>query len=93
MGSLTTRIPRPPPPNAALIINGKPIVLAIFKACDGSAIGSSVPGKVGTLAFSAILRASILSPIRDNKSELGPTKLSPFASQALAKPAFSDKNP
>ncbi len=29
-GFSTTRMPRPPPPNAALMISGKPIVLAIF---------------------------------------------------------------
>ena len=90
---LTTRIPRPPPPNAALIIRGNPMLFAVLSAFFLSVIASLVPGNVGTLACSAIFRASILSPIFPSKSELGPIKAIPFDSHALAKPAFSDKKP
>ena len=47
----TTRMPRPPPPNAALMMSGKPISCAIFSASPRSSIGSSVPGSVGHVDF------------------------------------------
>ena len=44
----TTRMPRPPPPNAALMMSGKPIVRAALQRLGSrSATGSSVPGSVG----------------------------------------------
>jgi len=41
-GLWTTRMPRPPPPNAALMMSGKPIDFAVLSASSRSVIGSSV---------------------------------------------------
>ena len=87
---VTTLIPRPPPPNAALIIKGKPIFRPHFKASAGLDTALGVAGKVGTPALSAALLAATLSPILSSR---GPIKVIPASSQALAKSAFSDKNP
>ena len=76
-GFSTTRMPRPPPPNAALTISGKPICAGDLAACGGSVTGSSVPGTTGTPAFWASLRAAVLSPSRSRRSALGPMKVTP----------------
>src|SRR6185312_1519339 len=60
-GESTTRIPRPPPPNAALMIRGKPIFSAARRASSGSLTGSGVPGTIGTPARSASFLAAVLS--------------------------------
>ena len=90
---VTTRIPRPPPPNAALIIKGKPIFRPHFKASAGLDTALGVAGKVGTPALSAAFLAATLSPIFSSNSGRGPIKVIPACSQALAKSPFSDKNP
>ena len=87
------RMPRPPPPNAALIISGNPISLATFKASVRSSTGFSVPGSVGTDASSASARAATLSPINFSSSGRGPTNVMPASTQACANSAFSDRNP
>ena len=52
----TTRMPRPPPPNAALTISGKPISRAtLLRLLRGFETASSVPGTTGTPACSANL--------------------------------------
>ena len=56
----TTRMPRPPPPKAALTISGKPMRRATRSAWRGSAMGSSVPGTVGMPARCASWRAARL---------------------------------
>ena len=43
----TTRMPRPPPPKAALMISGKPISPGDVGRPAGSVTGSSVPGTTG----------------------------------------------
>ena len=70
----TTRMPRPPPPNAALMMSGKPISLAIFNASARSSTGSSVPGRVGTPTFWASARAATLSPINSQQFRARPDK-------------------
>ena len=70
--SLTIRIPRPPPPNAALIMTGKPIFLAKACASATSTMGDSVPSMTGTpISLIAFLEA-ILSPKSAMCSAFGP---------------------
>ena len=59
----TTRMPRPPPPNAAFRMMGNPALAA--NACASSAvdIAVSVPGTTGTPISWAIARAVVLLPI------------------------------
>ena len=90
---LTTRIPRPPPPNAALIIKGKPILRPHLRASAGLDTAVGVAGNVGTPASSAAFFAATLSPILSSNSGRGPIKVIPASSQARAKWAFSDKKP
>ena len=89
----TTRMPRPPPPNAALMMIGKPIFFAASQASSPSLTGSSSPGITGTPAFSAKRRASTLFPNNVNNSGGGPTKVIPASRHASAKRRFSDKKP
>jgi hypothetical protein len=89
----TTRMPRPPPPKAALMMSGKPISFAIFSASSRSVTGSSVPGSTGTLIFLASARAAVLSPIMSSSSGRGPTKMMPASAQARANSAFSERKP
>ena len=77
----TTRIPRPPPPAAALTTSGKPI-------SSGSPLGTT-----GTPASRAIRFASSLSPPSRSASGGGPTQTSPAASTASAKSALSARKP
>ena len=63
----TTRIPRPPPPAAALTING----------------GSLVSGIVGTPALAAICFAASLSPPARRASGGGPIQVRPAAVHGL----------
>ena len=92
-GFSTTRMPRPPPPKAALMMSGKPISWATVSAWSGSVIGSSVPGRVGTLNLWASARAAVLSPMFSSRSGDGPMKVMPSRAQARANAAFSDRNP
>ncbi len=90
----TTRIPRPPPPAAALIITGKPIRLAMVKiASPSSGKGPSEPGTVGTPDFFIAAIAATLSPIMRMVSALGPINTKPEFSTCSAKLAFSAKKP
>ena len=50
-GLSTTRMPRPPPPKAALMMSGKPISAASSPHVSASVTGSSVPGTTGMPAF------------------------------------------
>ena len=52
-----------------------------------------MPGTIGTPAASMRRRASTLSPMARMLAPLGPMKTRPAASQASAKPAFSDRKP
>ena len=83
------RMPRPPPPAAALIITGKPVVSTKANAASADSTRPSLPGTVGTPALAAASRAATLSPIRRIAWAVGPTKISPAASTASANSAFS----
>jgi hypothetical protein len=87
----TTRMPRPPPPKAALTSSGNPMVAATAARSDPSV--TVAPGSTGTPAASISALASTLEPIAAMVPGDGPTNTSPAAVQARANPAFSDRNP
>ena len=91
--SLTTCIPIPPPPEAALIINGNPISEAIASASLESEIGSLVPFATGIPAFDMASLAAILSPNSLSESGEGPMKVMPSSASRCAKVAFSERKP
>jgi hypothetical protein len=91
--SVTTLIPRPPPPNAALIATGQPLDSPKAITSAGSAIGSFRPGTLATPARAAASRALILSPIVSMALGGGPMKVAPAAATARANAAFSARNP
>ena len=70
-------MPRPPPPDVALIITGKPIRLATFNPSSRFSTMPSEPSMVGTPAFLAITFADALSPIWRMACAEGPTNLIP----------------
>ena len=80
-GSRTTRIPRPPPPAAALITSGNPIS------------SGSPCGRTGTPASRAIRFAASLSPPRRSASGGGPTQVNPASSTAAANSGLSARKP
>jgi hypothetical protein len=55
-------MPRPPPPAVALIMTGKPMLLASSNAVSASGMMSE-PGVMGTPLAMAVARAVALSPI------------------------------
>ena len=81
--SRTTRIPRPPPPAAALSISGNPA--SATKACASSALraGCSMPGTTGTPARRAISLAFSLLPRSRIACGLGPMKAMPLSCARL----------
>ena len=87
------RMPRPPPPAAALRMTGKPKLMAFSSASCPSRRGSEQPGMTGTPHSMAICLAESLSPILPSTSLGGPMNVMPAASQARAKSAFSDRKP
>jgi hypothetical protein len=89
----TTRIPRPPPPMAALMMTGKPTSLTNPAASSYFSMAPSVPGTVGTPALSANSRALTLSPSPSMVSGRGPMKAMPASSTAFANSGFSDRKP
>jgi hypothetical protein len=86
-------MPFPPPPPTALMIAGKPC--SAQNACRSATVSASpsTPGTVGTPASRASCFARALSPISSIASAGGPTHVSPAASTARAKPAFSLRKP
>ncbi len=88
-----TFMPRPPPPNAALIAIGTPYSLANATTSSASFTGSGVPGTSGALARAAMWRAVTLSPRSRIDCGLGPIQISPASITACAKSAFSERNP
>ena len=86
-------MPRPPPPQLALRIPGKPTARTGSSAAAGSAGRASVAGTVGTPAAAAMARAETLSPSRRRVSGRGPMKTTPAAAQASANSGDSDRNP
>src|SRR5208283_5015981 len=91
-GSLTIRIPLPPPPAAAFSITGYPICSANLSVASMSKLRSE-PGTNGTPARFMFCRARVLEPINSIDSGVGPMNLRPASAQALAKRAFSERKP
>ncbi len=87
------RIPRPPPPAAALTMTGYPIESARVCASSTPESGPSLPGTTGAPACLAISRAWALSPMRRMASGDGPMKVMPHARQISAKAEFSASRP
>ena len=87
------RMPRPPPPKAALMAIGRPCSSANARASAASATGPSVPGTSGAPARTAISRAVTLLPSASITSAVGPIHVRPAATTARAKSAFSERNP
>ena len=73
----TIRMPRPPPPWAALIITGQPSSLAIVSASWKPLTGFELPARIGTPACFASSRAAVLSPSVCSSSTRGPTNTIP----------------
>ena len=90
---MTTFIPRPPPPNAALIATGQPFSSPNARISSADAANSVVPGTIGAPPRSAALRLDTLSPISSIASAGGPMNVTPISVIALAKSAFSLKKP
>ncbi len=89
----TTFIPRPPPPNAALIATGQPCSSPNARISSGPVANSVVPGTIGAPPRSAALRLDTLSPISSMASAGGPTNATPMSVIARANAAFSEKKP
>jgi hypothetical protein len=89
-----TRMPRPPPPQLALSITGKPMPSArrwhIRPASSGS---GGVAGITATPAATAAWRAATLLPSVRITSGFGPIQRNPAAITASAKSGFSDRKP
>src|ERR1700722_20408738 len=86
-------MPRPPPPDAALSINGKPTSRARRNASASEATPPSEPGTTGMPSASAVRLAAILSPIRRICSGRGPMKCTLCSPRISAKRAFSERKP
>ena len=93
LSSSTIFIPLPPPPPAALISTGYPISLHNDFASATDFTPPSDPSITGKPYFFAILFASILSPILEIKSALGPINLIPCLFTISENFAFSDRKP
>ena len=92
-GRSTTRIPRPPPPQLAFTISGKPTSCAWRRASAGSCASAPVAGIVGTPARAASARAATLLPRRSMTRRGGPIQAIPSRTQASASSGFSARNP
>ena len=77
-------MPRPPPPQLALSMPGKPTARTRASAVTVSAGSASVAGTVGTPARAAMARAETLSPSRRSVSGRGPMKAIPASAQVSA---------
>ena len=86
-------MPRPPPPNAALIATGQPCSSPNARISSGPEANSVVPGTIGAPPRSAALRLDTLSPISSIAAGGGPMNATPRSVIARAKSAFSEKNP
>ena len=78
-----TFMPRPPPPNAALIAIGTPYSLANATISSASLTGSEVPGTSGAFALAAMWRAVTLSPRSRIDCGLGPIQIRPGVDHGL----------
>ena len=80
----TTRMPRPPPPADAFTSTGRSASVTASGASSSS---------TGTPAAAMSRLDSILEPMDSMAATGGPIQVSPAASTAAAKSAFSDRNP
>ena len=93
-GSVTTRMPRPPPPKAAFTSAGKPTSVATRAARSAGRSSSMVmPGSTGTPASAMSALAAVFDPIARIAAGGGPTKVRPAVAHASAKSAFSERKP
>ena len=88
------RMPRPPPPKAALTSTGVPISAAAALSWPASgSLSQTAPGSTGTPASRISSLAAIFDPIASMASGVGPTNVIPAAAHCRAKPAFSERKP
>ena len=87
------RMPRPPPPQLAFTISGKPTSSASRRTSAGSCGRAPVAGITGTPARSAVARASTLFPSRSITRFGGPIQVMPSRTQASASSGFSARKP
>ena len=91
-GLSTLRIPRPPPPATALTKTGKTKSLAA--ATKSSTLADWIDDfRTGTPAAIADSFAFTLFPAISSTSAVGPIKVIPLASAALARSGFSERKP
>ncbi len=83
----------PPPPARALTSSGQPISSPMATSSSAEAIGSVVPGMIGTPAACIAARARVLEPISSIASGGGPIQVSPASSTSRANAAFSARKP
>ena len=86
-------MPRPPPPNAALMHTGQPNSLPNARISSGPLANSVVPGTIGAPPRMAARRLDTLSDISSIAVAGGPMNSTPIAAIARAKSAFSEKKP
>ena len=86
-------MPRPPPPNAALMATGQPFSSPKARISSADLANSVVPGTIGAPPRRAALRLETLSPISSIAAGGGPMKATPISVMARANSAFSLKKP
>ena len=93
-GSVTLRMPRPPPPAEAFTISGYPTLAAVSAHAASSPSGSiSAHGASGTPEASASRLDSILSPRARIATDDGPRNTMPSASRRATNSASSETKP
>mmetsp|Transcript_165444 Transcript_165444/g.530879 ORF Transcript_165444/g.530879 Transcript_165444/m.530879 type:complete len:232 (-) Transcript_165444:403-1098(-) len=91
---VTKRMPRPPPPKAALKIIGRSMLWSKRYCCACSAVSmNGDPRKIGTWLASASSRARTLSPSSAIVSALGPMNLMPLLAHSAENSALSLRKP
>jgi hypothetical protein len=91
-GSVTRRIPRPPPPATALTNNGNSIVREAATNSATSADGAD-DVSTGNPASRAAVIALALLPVSSSTSALEPTNVISAAAHAAANSGFSERKP
>jgi hypothetical protein len=86
-------MPRPPPPNAALMMMGRPCCSAKASTSLASFTGSGVPTTSGAPTLQRDLARLHLVAQRAMVAGRGPIQARPASITAWAKAAFSDRKP